>query len=89
MAGSKLQEKDIENELVYSDDANGNSHSDSDSSDCYVRKKILVNSRSESKPTEKSLLIDKMKLSLAGIIKRQTGKNLQQRSPHKPNASVG
>lgn len=89
MASSKLQEKDIENELVYSDDASGNSHSDSDSTDCYVGNKMLGRSRSERKPTDKSFLLRKMRMSLSGIINRKPGKDLKERSPHKPLNTAG
>lgn len=89
MASSKLQEKDIENELVYSDDASGNSHSDSDSTGCYVGNKMLGRSKSESKPTDKSVLLRKMRTSLSGIIKRKPGMDLKERSPHKPINTAG
>lgn len=89
MASSKLHEKDIENELVYSDDASENSHSDSDSKDGSVGNKMLGHSRSERKPTDKSLLLRKMRMSLSGIIKRKPGKDLKERSPHKPINTAG
>lgn len=89
MASSKLQEKDIESELSYSDDASGNSHSDSDSTGCYVGNKMLGRSRRERKPTDKSVLLHKMRTSLSGIIKRKPGKDLKERSPHKPINTAG